>query len=300
MPYWDVVTRSFRIAWRHRYLWLIALFSGESGGNLSFNSWQLPANRTPDPGALQAQAASWVHENAGLIAGLVGAFVVLAIALFVLGAVCEGATVRASAEHDAERPFDIGRAWTAGVNTLWVVVRFRLLIFVLNLPVLVFAVAWLVTLLVAVLRQDVGLLLGAVFGGLLLFALFFAYALYLLFLDRFGSRAVILEEREALPALARAHRLLFKRLGRSLLVLVLSLAVTFAASIVLGAVSSVLFLPLLVVIYSGSAAATAVAVVTAIVVAPVFFVVGGFLAAQSSSYWTLAFRRLDVDYGQSR
>lgn len=297
MPYGDVILRSFSIAWRHRYLWLIAFFSGESGGNVSFN-YTTTTNGTPDLTALQDQATRWVNDHAGLIVALAVVYGVLAIALFILGAVCEGATIRASAEHDAERPFGLRLAWKMGVHTIWVMVRFRLLVLVLYLPVFLFAVAWLVGLFIALLHQDLSVLLTLVFGGLLLFALVFFYALYLVFLDRFGSRAVILEERKALAAIARAHRLLFKRFGRSLLVLVLSLAIAFAVTIVLAFASTLLLLPLLLAWYSafGTPAFWALAIVTAIVLVPIYVAVFGFLAAQSSTYWTLAFRRLDLDY----
>ena len=299
MPYWDVVTRSFKIAWNHKYLWLIALFSGESGGNLSLNYSQ-PISKTPDLNAMQEQVTSWVSDHTGLIVALGFTWVVLAIGLFLLGAVSEGATIRGSAEHDAERPFGLRRAWTMGVHTIWAIVRFRLVLLALYLPLFVLIVAWLLGLVIALLRQDAGLLLSLVLGGLLLVLVFFLYAIYLLFIDRFGSRAVILEERKALPAVARAHRLLFKRFGRSLLVLILSLAIAFAIVIVLGCLSSVLILPLLLALYAtsatGSAAFWPVVIVTAIVLVPIYLVIGGFLAAQSSTYWTLAFRRLDVDY----
>jgi hypothetical protein len=33
-----------------------------------------------------------------------------------------------------------------------------------------------------------------------------------------------------------------------------------------------------------------------IILVPLYLVVAGFLAAQGSTYWTLAFRRMDVDY----
>jgi len=37
MQYWDLVMLSFRIAWRHKYLWLFAFFSGEAGGGFSYS-----------------------------------------------------------------------------------------------------------------------------------------------------------------------------------------------------------------------------------------------------------------------
>ncbi|HET7421451.1 MAG TPA: hypothetical protein VFL27_13830 [Candidatus Dormibacteraeota bacterium] len=293
------MTRSFRIAWTHKYLWLIAFLSGEGGGNAGLN-YTRPVNRLPDFGAMQQQATTWVIDHVTLIEALALVALVLAVFLFVLAAACEGATIRGSAEHDAERPFGLANAWPMGLHTMWVMVRFRLALFVLNLPLLAAAVAWVVVLLIGLIHQDVGLVLGTLFGGLLLFLVFLVYALYLLFLDRFGSRAVVLEQRKALAAIARAHRLLFKRFGRSLLVLVISLAISLAIAVVAGFLSSILLLPLLIAGYTSSATFWPILAVTAVVLVPAYLVIAAFLGAQNSTYWTLAFRRLDVEYGYTR
>ena len=294
MPYGEVITRSFLIAWRHRYLWLIALFSGEAGGSASFN-YTPPTGKVPDFGSVQEQSTNWVSNHAGLLLGLAVAAVLLAVALFILAAVCEGATVRASAEHDAGQPFGLRQAWAAGLHTMWVMVRFRLVLLAIYLPLLAAVVIWVVVLFIGLIHQDIGLLAGALFAGLFLFVLVFLYGLYLLFLDRFGSRAVILEQRTALAAVARAHRLLVKRFGRSLLLLVLYLAISFAITIAIGGISTVLLLPVFITGYSSSAAFLPILAVTAVILIPVSLVVGGFLGAQASTYWTLAFRRLDLD-----
>jgi surface polysaccharide O-acyltransferase-like enzyme len=70
--------------------------------------------------------------------------------------------------------------------------------------------------------------------------------------------------------------------------------------IVLAALSAILILPLGTALVgtasSGSPAFWVVLAVSLVVLVPVYFVVFGFLGAQSSTYWTLAFRRLDLDY----
>lgn len=300
MPYWDVVTRSFTIAWKYRYLWVIAFFSGEAGGgNFSFG-YQQRVNRNTDLAALQEQVTTWITDHAGLLVFLGLLWLVLAIALFFVGAICEGATVRASAEHDAERPFGLRLAWTMGLHTMWRIVRLRLVIIALELPLIALFVIWAVAVVRALLAQDYGVFVVLIGSFLLLFVVGLFYGTYLFFLDRFGSRAVVLEERMALPSIARAHRLLFKRLGRSLLVWLISVAIGIAVGIVLACLSAFLLLPLGVALAAtaanGSPAFWVVLAVSLIVLLPIYFVVFGFLAAQSSTYWTLAFRRLDLDY----
>jgi hypothetical protein len=304
MPYWQLVTRSFRIAWDHKYLWLIAFFSGEAGG-ASVNYSQQTTGTTNKPPDVAAQAAiqqvtTWVSNHIALLITLAIVWLILVIAFFILAAVCEGATIRASAEHDAERPFGLGLAWRMGVHTMWAIVRFRLLLLALTLPLFVLVAGWFVGLFRAVVNHNLEAVAPLVLTALLLLVVWFFYGTYLFFLDRLGSRAVILEQLKAIPAIGRAHRLLLKRLGRTLLVWLLSIGVALVVGIALACIGALVVVPFVTVAAlagsGGSAAGVILAAVIAIIFVPVFVVVYGFIAAVMSTYWTLAFRRLDLDY----
>ncbi len=300
MPYWDNVTRSFRIAWSHKYLWLIALFSGEGGGGFSFNYNQSSTANQPSAPEVQRQVTTWLTDHLALVVVLVILWLVLIVVFFILGAVCEGATVRASAEHDAERPFGLGMAWRSGVNTMWVMVRFRLLLLALYLPLLALIAVWLVGLFIAIANHNAYAAPVLILTGFLLLLLWLVYGVYLFFLDRFGARAVVLEQLYARASIVRAHRLLVKRFGRALLVLLLAVGVAIVLGIVLACFSAIVFLPLLaagaLVASTGQGALGAVVILGVIILVPIYLVVAAFLAAQGSTYWTLAFRRMDIDY----
>jgi hypothetical protein len=301
MPYWQNVTRSFRIAWDHKYLWLLAFFSGESGASFNYSQQTTGSrNQPPDVAAIQQHVTTWISDHLGLLIALAVVWLILAIAFFILAAVCEGATIRAAAEHDAERPFGLGLAWRMGVHTMWAIVRFRLLLLALNLPILLLIAGWVVGLLLAVANHNGGAVVPLVLTGLLLLVVWFVYGTYLFFLDRLGTRALVLEELVAIPAIARANHLVFKRLGRTLLVWLISIGVALVIGIALACVGTLVVAPfagLAALAGSGSSgAALIVAVVLAIVFIPIALVVAGFFAAQGSTYWTLAFRRLDLDY----
>ncbi len=304
MPYWQIVTRSFAIAWRHRYLWLLALFAGESGGaGFSFNYSQPfrpnPSGNPPDFQGAAQQVTSWLADNVGFILLVSGLLLLLVIIFFVLGAVCEGALVRGSAEHDAERPFDLGVAWRCGVATMGTIIRFRLLLLLLGLPVLIAVVAVVISAVGAFLGHNYGAGVGLVFVGLLVLLASIPYAIYLSFLSRLGTRAAILERLAARPAIVRAHRLITQRLGRVLLVWLLEIAVGIVVAIVVGIVLAVIAIPLFVAgaaaYASGSGTLWVVILVGVLVLLPVTLIAGAFLAAQDSTYWTLAFRRLELD-----
>lgn len=310
MPYWENVTRSFRIAWDHKYLWLVALFSGEGGGGGSY-SYNSAQRTTPTPGeappmpdfsSLLQQAQSWVNAHVGLLIGVGVAWLILAIAFFILAAVCEGATVRGSAEHDAGRPFGLRLAWRMGVHRMWAMVRFKLLILLLNLPILALSVGFAVVVVAAILNHSQSAAAPLVLGGAVLSIVWIVYSVYVAFLDRFGTRALVLEELKARSALIRGHRLLFKRLGRSLLVMLLAIVVAFVVSLVLGCVLLVVVAPFLAIgaAIAGAAGSSgppvALIVLAVVILLPLSLLIGGFWAAQGSIYWTLAFRRLDIDY----
>ena len=297
MPYLDNVWRSFRISWNHKYLWLIALFSGEGGAGFNFNTSQ--PSRTTDLSTVQEQVTTWITDHIGLLVALAILWLLLVVAFFILAAVCEGATVRAAAEHDAERPSGLRLAWRAGVSTMWAIVRFRLLLIALGLPLSLLVIGFIVAILIAVVNGNGGAAIPLVLFGLLLLVVGIPYAIYLFFLDRLGSRALVLEQLGARASIARGHRLLFKRFGRTLVVWLLSIAVGIVLGIILACVLGVIVVPFVILggalAAGGSSGFVLVAIVGILVLLPISLVVGGFLSAQSSTYWTLAFRRLDVD-----
>lgn len=300
MPYWQNVTRSFVIIWRHKYLWLLGLFAGEGGGSMSFNySSGTGRNGTGSPAALAQQATQWINQHLALIIGAAIVWLILVVVLFFIGAVCEGAIIRGAAEHDADRPFGLREAWTMGVHTMWLMVRFRLLLIALGLiPVLVVA-AVIAGGVIAATSDNGGLAVLLISVGVLLGLALIVYLVYLGFLDRFGARTAILEEQPAVASLRHAHRLLFKRLGRSLLVWLLSIAVSFVAGIASAVVLVVAAIPLLAGIFASIAGGTVVwplIVIGGIVVVIVALPIAAVISAQASTYWTLAFRRMDLDF----
>lgn len=304
MTYSQIVTGSFAIAWRHKYLWLLALFAGEAGGSsVSFpTSGAFPprsGGSVPNFSGAAQQVSSWVGDHIDLIAVLLAVWLVLIVAFFVLGAICEGATVRASAEHDADRPFGVGPAWRCGIRTVGAIIRLRLLLLALGVPVFVVLAALAAGAIALFLGRNVGLGVALVLVGVIAIFAAIPYTIYLSLLNRLGARAAVLEELGARAALVRAHRLVRHWLGRVLLVWLLSIAVGFGVGIVLAIAVTVIALPLVVLgaaaYASGSGALPAVIVIGVLVLVPVSLVAGAFTAAQESTYWTLAFRRLELE-----
>jgi hypothetical protein len=190
-------------------------------------------------------------------------------------------------------------AWRTGVSTMGVIIRFRLLLIALALPIVIVVGALVFGLAFAILSHSYGLATALGLIGLLIFLAAFVYAFYLGFLDRLGTRAAVLEQVGARAALVRGHRLLRRRLGRVLLVWLLSIAVGIAVGICAAIALAIVVIPIAVagfVAYASGSPLLWIAIVVGIVIfLPIALVVEGFVIAQSSTYWTLAFRRLEID-----
>src|SRR5260370_42138916 len=99
---------------------------------------------------------------------------------------------------------------------MWVIVRFRLLIIALGLPVTIVAIALVVGIVLSFVNNNFRAGFGLIGLGVLLAILAIPYAIYLSFLDRLGSRARVLEQLCARAALVPSPRLLRKRPARTL------------------------------------------------------------------------------------
>src|SRR5579859_2314234 len=102
MDYGRVLTRALELTWRHKWLWLLALFAAEGGGSFTYSGQGLnggfsSGNRTAPPSATVPDfhpVQVWIAANAGLLlAGALGLVIIL-IVLFVLSCGAEAALVR--------------------------------------------------------------------------------------------------------------------------------------------------------------------------------------------------------------
>ncbi|HEY4028374.1 MAG TPA: hypothetical protein VGO86_18250 [Candidatus Dormibacteraeota bacterium] len=311
MLYGEVITRAFSLMWRHKYLWLLAILGGADvgtggfGGNFSgLNNVGRGSNGLNGGAAIGGgqvpDVGRFLQDNAGLIAIGVALLLVLALAWFLLSCVTTGALVRASAEHDAERPFRLGLAWQAGVETFWSILGLRLLGLLYGLVVVgVIGLLVLLGVVSAVNNQSGALALVIAVGILVLFVVIVvSIALGLAFI--LATRAVVLERRGAVAALGRGFGLLRTRLGRVLLVWLIQIGLGLAAGIGIAiALIPVVLLGVGVAIIAATTRDPAPAIVIGIPVGLLFLallvVIGGMVGAYLSTYWTLAFRRLELE-----
>jgi hypothetical protein len=320
MQYGELITRSFAIAWRRRYLWLLAMLGGAdvtSGGGFNFSGvgnafsgggsssgTSAPASGSPaSPASLQdaANALGGFLQDNLLTIVLVGVILlVVAVAWWLLSCVTTGALVRATAEHDAERPFGLGLAWRTGLGTFWPILGLRLIGLLWTIVVLG-SIAGAVLLGISAYLSNQAAALGAVIAvGLLVGAVLVLASIPVGIAFILATRAAVLEQRGPLSALGRGFGLVWSRIGRVLLVWLLQVGLALAAGLGLAFVLIPVVLLLVAVVVAagiagGPGASVVVAIPMALLLFAVFLVVGAVVATYLSAYWTLAFRRMEID-----
>jgi hypothetical protein len=311
MPYGEVISRSFTIWWRHKYLWLLGALAGGGGAaGPNFNFFNIPtgfntgANNTAPSGATSpgsqsgVEFANWFAAHIGLLLAIAGVIVLVFLVLFVISCIAAPALIEAAAWHDGEERFTFGRAWNAGRTFFWRFLGFRLLFLLLTLVVFaVYGTLILLTIVafsnhataVAVILVLLDVLLAIVgFFGLLAAALVGQLAMIALVLERLG----------VIAAIHRGIERFRQRIWRVLLVWLIQIGVSLAV----GFVVVFAYIPLGLVGFGVGVAAynlggvpglVAFGVVAAIVFVAVTWLLGGLISSYFSIYWTLAYRRLD-------
>jgi hypothetical protein len=222
-------------------------------------------------------------------------------AFFLLSAIADGALVRASYEHDQERPFSLSQAWSAGLATFWPVLKVKLLSVMVAIVsiVVIGSIAALAALTAVEGAIPITVMLAIVGVLLVLAAIPFSIIFSVLIL--FMVREVVLRgQSNTTAALGQVVELMRRRPGRVTLLWLLSLllglatglamlGITIASLLVFGGLAGVAYLA------GGLTAAIVVGIALAIPWLGILLVASGAVMAFISTYWTLGYTQLDLE-----
>lgn len=304
MQYGQILARSLSITWRHKYLWLLAIFAGEGAASVgapsSGTSWQGSSAPNQVTSADWSQLTGWLSAHAALLWTIAIVMVALFVVLFLVSAVANGALVKGSSEHDAERSFTLGQAWKAGLASFWPILQLKLFALLVALTSMVVVVGLIAIAFVSGMSGATALSVAAaaVAALVVLAAIPFwvAFGVALLF----AVRAVALDGMSASVALGRGFRLVGRRLGRVALLWLMMLAVGFVIGMAVGigiALVTVVAGVLIVgaAFAGGFTGAVIVGVPSTVAWLAVVITAAGAASAFNSTYWTLAYTRLEVE-----
>jgi hypothetical protein len=310
MPYGEVVSRTFSVWWRHRYLWILGMLGGGSaggscGGNFgnggNFNNGGPNNGQPPDIGAAGANVAAWLSDHPALLVTLGIIWLVIVIVLFLLSCLTTGALIEATAWHDGDQPYGFRQAWSAGRRAFGRVLRVKLIQLVLFLvPIALVAVLVIAAAAQAARGGSPGpFVASAMVLGLPLIAWFIVGGVVF----ELALRSAVLDRAPAGTSLGNGFRLLGRRFWRLALLWLILVALGIGIGIVIAIVFVIAAIPLVAIVFGAyQAAQTAGAVIAGVIAGlialAILWLFGGAASALNSVYWTLAYRRLDYEAPQ--
>jgi hypothetical protein len=116
-----LLSRSFSISWRHRWLWVLGVFGGGAGGSFSYSQG------SGNGGSGSQQVGDFIQNNLGLIIAVAVIVLLVILALFVIGCIAVPGSIWAGVMLDSGREVTLGQAWRFGRSRFWAFLRLALL-----------------------------------------------------------------------------------------------------------------------------------------------------------------------------
>jgi hypothetical protein len=283
VDYWDIVQRSLRVVFRHKFLWFFGFFLAGGGGG-GVGNWGKE---------LGPEAHRWIANHVQLLTLLVVCGVILWLALVVMSLISKGALIGGISESDQGRQITFGGQWNVGVRNALKILGIAVLSVV---TVLVVLIVLAIPILIPLAAGKVGIVIAIVIGAVLFFP-FIAFLFALAFTITYAEREVVLRGVDVFAGLHAGWEMTKRYIGKSLMMWLVSLLSSMMFAVGLGLALLVLAIPFVLIGMANLVLGLALGIP---VVLAVIFVLSGAFATYEYSLWTLLYNELRADFDASR
>ncbi len=277
IDYWGLVTRSFHILWKHKFLWFFGFFAaGAGGGSGNTSRWAEHAG---------PQVRDWFVTHVELIAMIVMGMVVVWFVFFVMGLLSKGALIGSIAHAEREHDITFGRAWEIGYKNFLKMLGLAVIaLIVFFVGVFIFAVP----IVLPLLAGKAGAVVAIAIGALLLIP-FLAFSFLVAFTVTYAEREAVLRNEGVFDSLRLGWELTKKYFWNSMVVWLVSLVsgLVFSFGIIFGLL--LVAVPFILIGLLNVFAALVVGIPIGLVLV---FIISGALGTYDYSLWTLAYIRI--------
>ena len=269
LPIGQIISDSFRLAWRHKYLWLFGLFatSGAGGPQLHFGQQDIE------------QTKAWILAALAMLV-LIGLAVGLVI--LILHVITKSALIYNVYQIETGGAHSLSGGWDFGVKRFWPMLGVTLL------ELMAFVV--LIGGLVAV---EVIIFIASVILGFLSLLVAIPVAIFLIatlvLIWEYAERFVTLETRGVFEAIGAGWDLLVEQWKPSALMLLAKFFIAIAIGAAAAIVGVVLLAPAIALWVVSKPAAVVYGI---LVLLPLYVVVNAYVGSFDSAAWTKAFLHL--------
>ncbi len=277
IDYWDIVLRSQRVVFKHKFLWFFGFFLGSGGGG--GGNWG---------NEIGPEVRHWMITHVELLTVLIVCAVVLWLALVVMSLISKGALISGVSESDQGRQIAFGGQWNIGVRNALKILGLVMLSFA---AVLVVMIALAIPILLPLAAGKVGIVIAIVIGAVLFFP-FIAFLFALSFTITYAEREVVLRGVDVFSGISAGWEMTKQYAGKSLMMWLVSLAsgIVFAMGLVL--VLLILAIPFVLIGMANLVLGLVLGIPLGIAV---IFVLSGAFTTYTYSLWTLLYNALRAD-----
>lgn len=310
---------TWRLIWRHKFLWFFGLFAGGSssfggGGNFNFDSGSY--DETP-AGSSRGQTdgtgreiLDWVNAHLTLVIVLVAAIITLSIALWLWTIVCRGAVIGSARDVRQEKSISFRSAFARGRSSFWRLLIFDLFLLLLLLCIIIIIAAMVMFILFLVLVADTaGVVILSMLGlwllALVIFGLgyltcctiWFVPWIFFGIIMNYATRAVVLEGLRPMAAFRRGWRVMMDNLGQTMLMFLVSLGLSIGATLAILLVVGLSAVPTIVswiFAYSQHWPLSLIILASCFMLIPLTLMILATAAMNTyfTSYWTIGYDKL--------
>lgn len=310
MDYGELIRVAWMRTWRYRFLWVLGLFSGAAVGSCSaignggpqfqvqHRSGEL-AGIPPEIDQAAVQSSHWIAMHPGAVALVIGAMLLVGFGLLVISLIAQAGMTRATTDLVDDRPTSLGRAWHAGLHFFWRYFGLSLLLIAaaIGFALLIGAGIALAIATTSISGGSTQTIVAAfwIILGVVIVLLMIPVVIGINIIVAFAQRVIVIDDVGAIAGLRTGWQLLRTHLGSSILVWVVNVGLSVAASLLifLGAmvVAAVLALPGLILWSVAGFSTVTIGYIIVGVLAMIAAVWGMSAIANSFfwNYWTMAF-----------
>jgi len=279
--YWDIVQRSLKVVFRHKFLWFFGFFLAGGGG--SIGNWGE---------GISTESRHWMTTHVQLLTLLIVCAVILWFALVVMSLISKGALISGISESDQGRQITFSGQWSVGVRNALKILGITLLSVVMVLVVLVVLA---IPILLPLAAGKVGIVIAVVIGAVL-FLPFIAFLFALAFTIIYAEREVVLRGVDVFAGLDAGWEMTKRYVGKSLMMWLVSLLSTMMFGVGLGLGLLVLAIPFVLIGMANLVLGLALGIPVGLAV---IVVLSGAFSTYEYSLWTLLYNELRADFDAS-
>jgi len=264
MDYGQILSRSWRITWNNKFLWVLGFLAALTRISSNTSSYQSSSSD------FNPENIDQIIQGTVLLLGLCCFFLIIGLVIWLLSLIAKGGLITAVSQIDNGEQVTLGEAFRAGMARIWSLIGMHLLLYLPFILIVSAAIAVTVTLfagtgITAASWTDepsaVGDTLVATFGIFFLCFCVLLCGLILLafllqFINAFAYRGIMLRGMGAVASLSHGWQVFRANLGEVLLLSILFFVISLGFGILVGIVllplSLVLIVPMLSMASSGS------------------------------------------------